>query len=50
MSDVCLVAGFALVLVGVYVLAGVGWTCLSGGVVLFVAGGLDAIGRRGRRR
>jgi hypothetical protein len=40
MSDFCLYAGFCLALVGVYLLAGAGWTCLTGGVVLFISGGL----------
>jgi hypothetical protein len=40
MSDIALTAGFGLALVGVYLLAGAGWTCLIGGAVLFVAGGL----------
>jgi hypothetical protein len=41
MSDACLVAGFVLALVGVYLIAGPGWACLIGGVVLFIAGGVS---------
>lgn len=41
MSDACLVAGYALTVAGIYLVAGPGWACLVAGVVLFVAGGLS---------
>jgi hypothetical protein len=34
--------GFVSILAGVWVIWGVGWTCLVGGIVLFVAGGLGS--------
>ena len=40
MADLVLIAGFLLAGVGVYLIAGAGWACLTVGVVLFVAGGL----------
>lgn len=46
MSDASLIAGYTLALVGIYLIAGVGWACLIGGVVLFLAGGLSGRGRR----
>jgi hypothetical protein len=50
MSGAGLVAGFCLALVGVYLIAGAGWACLTGGLVLFVSSGLAARGEaRGRR-
>jgi hypothetical protein len=41
-ADACLVVGFALACVGVYLTLGLGPACLASGVVLFVAGGLQA--------
>jgi len=37
-----MVAGFGLAVLGVYLLAGAGWACLVAGLVLFLAGGLNA--------
>lgn len=34
------IAGFVLALVGLYLLAGLGWSLLVAGLVLFTAGGL----------
>jgi hypothetical protein len=44
MSDAFMLAGFVSAVVGVYLIAGLGWACLLGGVAVFVAGGLA--GRR----
>lgn len=41
MSDVCLYAGFCLAVAGLYLLTGLGWTLLIGGLALFVVGGLN---------
>jgi hypothetical protein len=35
--------GFVLLLAGVCLLWGLGWMCLVGGAVLFVAGGLGSV-------
>jgi len=40
MSGACLAAGFVLAVIGIYLIAGVGWACLIAGSVMFVAGGL----------
>lgn len=45
MSDACMLAGFVVALVGIYLLTSAGWTCVVAGGVLFVAGGLDRIKR-----
>jgi len=46
LADVYLYAGFAIALVGLYLTSGLGVTCLVGGAVLFVAGGLQSrVGR-----
>lgn len=46
MSDGFMVAGYLLAVTGIYLIAGAGWACLAGGIVLFVAGGLSARTRR----
>jgi len=38
-----MVAGFVLGAIGVYLIAGAGWACLTAGAVLFAAGGLDRV-------
>jgi hypothetical protein len=45
MSDACMVAGFVLALVGIYLLTSAGATCVVAGGVLFLAGGLDRMKR-----
>lgn len=40
-----MVGGFVLCVIGVYLVAGMGWACVSAGAVLFVAGGLDRVRR-----
>ena len=40
--------GFLLACAGVYLIWGAGWACLAGGLVLFIAGGLEARERRDR--
>ncbi len=40
MSNACLLAGFGLLAVGLYLVAGLGWACIGVGAVLFLAGGL----------
>jgi hypothetical protein len=41
-ADVCLVTGFGLLTLGVYLTCGVGAACLEAGALLMLAGGLDA--------
>lgn len=45
MADLCLSIGFVVGLTGLYLLAGLGWTLLVGGAVLFLAGGLASRSR-----
>lgn len=40
-GTISVIAGFALTCVGVAMVFGVGWACIVGGAVLFVAGGLN---------
>lgn len=40
------VAGFVSVVSGIAITFGPGWACIVGGLVLFVAGGLDDARRR----
>jgi hypothetical protein len=44
-----LVAGFCLAVIGIDLIAGHGWACLSAGVVLFAASGLMARSESTRR-
>lgn len=41
-ADACLLGGFVLSIVGVYLTFGSGPACLAGGVTLFVVGGLHS--------
>jgi hypothetical protein len=41
-SDWLSLAGFLMAAAGVWLTFGLGWALIAGGVVLFVAGGLDA--------
>ena len=45
MADFCMVMGLILGAFGLFLIAGSGWACLSVGLVLFVAGGLDRVKR-----
>jgi hypothetical protein len=47
-ADALTLLGFGLAVAGLWLLFGVGWACLVAGIVLFVAGGLQARGQTRR--